>query len=310
MIALLADGSILTKLTCQSTECMSYIISLMDIMTVLYLAFCASFRVTKGVRIFGWIWAAVVIAGTITVIALHTCLFTLVSALFTALILMALFGVTFESIATKKREDAKAEEKEEKPAPAAFVCPMAAFACPMAQCAPQPAPVEATPAPQAPKAEPIEEEVAADKEESLSLQESLALAKESKKASDVINKKYVADFLTSTFGEDVECNMRGNYTSTNLPLADTHYAIGKEGKKCFIYVYETDAAVVLLLKLSEEYAESVRASGHRIIRSAFPKSKDAWYSVIADATYTEEDVQEILTDACNMAKAAQWEPAK
>ena len=116
MMALLADGNILTKLTCSSTDCMSYIISLMDIMTVLYLAFCASFRVTKGVRIFGWIWAAVVIAGTVTVIALHTCLFTLVSALFTALILMALFGVTFESIATSKKENAKAEEKAEEKA--------------------------------------------------------------------------------------------------------------------------------------------------------------------------------------------------
>ena len=146
------------------------------------------------------------------------------------------------------------------------------------------------------------EEVAAAKEEPLTLKESLALAKESKKASDVINKKYVADFLISTFGEDVECNMRENYTKTNLPLADTHYAIGEDGKKCFVYVYETDAVVVLLMRLNEEYAESVRTSGHKIVRSAFPKSKDAWYTVIADASYTEDDIQELLTDGFNLAK--------
>ena len=255
MMALLADGGFLAKLACENTECMSYIVSFLDILTVLYLSFCASFRVTKGVRIFGWIWAAVVIAGTVTVVALHTCLFTLVSALFTALILMALFGVTFESIATKKKEEAEDGEKAaEKPAPApaaAFVCPMAAFACPMAGCA-KPAPVEEAPAPQEVKEEPKEEpQEEVKEEEPLTLKESLALAKESKKASDVINKKYVADFLTATFGEEVECNMRGNYTKTSLPLADTHYAIGKEGKRCFVYVYETDAAVVLLLRLSE-----------------------------------------------------------
>ena len=117
-----------------------------------------------------------------------------------------------------------------------------------------------------------------------------------------MNKKYVADYLTETFGKEVECNRRGNYTKTSLPLADTHYAVSEEGKKCFIYVYETDAAVVLLLRLTEAYAETVRAGGHRIIRSAFPKSKDAWYSIIVDDSYTETDICEILVDACNMAK--------
>ena len=67
-------------------------------------------------------------------------------------------------------------------------------------------------------------------------------------------------------------------------------------------MYETDAAVVLLLRLTEEYVESIRKSGHRIIRSAFPKSNDPWYSIIVDNSYSEEDIQEILIDACNMAK--------
>ena len=127
---LLADGGILTKLACESTDCLSYIISLLDILTVLYLAYCASFRVNKGVRIFGWVWAAVVIAATIAIVAVHTCMFTLVSALFTALVLMALFGVTFEDLAGKK----KAEEKTDGTGgaqTAPIACPFTRFACPM-----------------------------------------------------------------------------------------------------------------------------------------------------------------------------------
>ena len=301
---LLADGGILTKLACDSTDCLSYIISLLDILTVLYLSYCASFRVNKGVRVFGWVWAAVVIAATVTIIAIHTCLFTLVSALFTALILMALFGVTFESIAAKKKADTSAEEQNKQPT-APFVCPLAQCGCLMMQKQPVAEPIT-TPVetPAAPEEAPAEQEVVADvaQEEPLSLGESLALARETVNASAVVNKKYVADYLTATFGSEVECNMRANYTKTSLPLADTHYAVSENGKRCFIYVYETDAAVVLLMRLTEEYAESIRAGGHRIIRSAFPKSKDAWYSIIADDTYTEEDVQKILTDACNMAK--------
>ena len=315
---LLADGGILTKLACDSTDCLSYIISLLDILTVLYLSYCASFRVNKGVRIFGWVWAAVVIAATIAIIAIHTCLFTLVSALFTALIMMALFGVTFESIATGKK-GAASDANDNKQA-FGFICPLMQCGCVMVQgkaveavAKEQPfaevSSKEEIPAAKQPERVEVEAkevvpaEVVADRaEEGLSLKESLALAKETVNASAVINKKYVADYLKETFGKEVECNMRGNYTKTSLPLADTHYAISENGKRCFVYVYETDAAVVLLMRLTEEYAESIRKGGHRIIRSAFPKSKDAWYSIIADDTYTEEDIRKILADACEMAK--------
>jgi len=287
---LLAESGFLTKFACESTDCLSYIISLIDILTVMYLAYCASFRVNKGVRIFGWVWAALVIAATVTIVALHTCLFTLVSALFTALVLMALFGVTFEGIASKKEENADKKDEDNKP----FVCPLMQCGCVMLQNRPA--------EPVAP-AEPKQEEVVATvEEEPLTLKESLAMARETVNASAVVNKKYVADYLTKNYGMDVECNMRGNYTKTNLPLADTHYAVSQKGKKCFVYVYETEAAVVLLLCLNEKYADGIRSGGHRIIRSAFPKSKDAWYSIIVDDTYTEDLIQKILVDAYNMAK--------
>ena len=453
---LLAEGGILTKLACESTDCLSYIISFIDILTVLYLSYCASFRVNKGVRIFGWVWAALVVAATVTIIAIHTCLFTLVSAFFTALVQMALFGVTFESITNERRVKDAQENGSEKPT-AQLVCPLAQYACPMMgrQPAATPAATEVVAREEVPVAEeepvaeevPAAEEVAAivaaeDSDEGVSLRENieraratvshskinkeyvalylaekhgdnvvlnrrvnetktglpladthyavgdkkvcfvyvyeiggttmlllkvndkygqslakkhpivkrsafpktkdswysvivddsfaegeieailddafkmnggkiaeegLALSEILAAANDTVtsvdrSKKGIADFLKGEFGDKVRINCRGNYTKTGLPLADTHYAISEKGSKCFIYVYETDAAVVLLLCLTDEYAESVRAGGHRIMRSAFPKSKDSWYSIILDDTYSEADIQEILVDSYNMAK--------
>ena len=464
---LLAEGGILTKLACESTDCLSYIISFIDILTVLYLSYCASFRVNKGVRIFGWVWAALVVAATVTIIAIHTCLFTLVSALFTALVLMALFGVTFESITNERRVKDALENGSEKPT-AQLVCPLAQYACPMMgrQPAATPAATEVVAREEMPVAKAVTaervaaEEIAAetvadetvvvsaervaaqDPDEGVSLKENIEIARATISHSKInkeyvalylaekhgdnvvlnrrvnetktglpladthyavgdkkvcfvyvyeigettmlllkVNDKYgqslakkhpivkrsafpktkdswygvivddsfaegeieailddafkmnggkvaeeglalreilaaandtvtsverskkgIADFLKGEFGDKVRINCRGNYTKTGLPLADTHYAISEKGNKCFIYVYETDAAVVLLLCLTDEYAESVRAGGHRIMRSAFPKSKDSWYSIILDDTYSEADIQEILVDSYNMAK--------
>ena len=83
-------------------------------------------------------------------------------------------------------------------------------------------------------------------------------------------------------------------TSTRVMRADS--------KTCFVYVYETDAAVVLLLRITDQYAKSIQDGGHRINKSAFPKSKDAWYSLVVDDSYSETDIREILADAYAMAK--------
>ena len=59
---------------------------------------------------------------------------------------------------------------------------------------------------------------------------------------------------------------------------------------------------MMLMRLNEEYAENLRASGNKIQRSAFPKSKDAWYTVILDDTYTDATVKKLLDDAYDQAK--------
>ena len=138
-------------------------------------------------------------------------------------------------------------------------------------------------------------------DEGLTLKESLAMAK----ATTVTihrSKKGIADYLAEEYGDKAELNLRVNKTKTGLPLADTHYAVKEDGKTCFVYVYETDGTVVLLLRLTEEYAKTVKEAGHKIIRSAFPKSKDAWFTVILDDTFTEDDIQELLDGAYDQAK--------
>ena len=94
----------------------------------------------------------------------------------------------------------------------------------------------------------------------------------------------------------------GNRSETGLPPVDVHCVLSDGEKNCFAYAYETDGAVVLLLRLTETYAESIRDGGHKIYRSAFPDREGAWYAVIVDDAYTEADVREILFDACEMAK--------
>ena len=138
-------------------------------------------------------------------------------------------------------------------------------------------------------------------DEGLSLKESLAMAKA---AATKIHrsKKGIADYLTEEYGDKVGINARGNRTKTGLPLADTHYAVSETGKRCFAYVYETDSALLLLLRLSESCVENARVKGHKIMRSAFPKAKVAWYSVVLDAGYSAEDIRALLNDAYEAAK--------
>ena len=80
----------------------------------------------------------------------------------------------------------------------------------------------------------VEEEPEEEAEPEVTLKESLAAAATViVSSSEKIDKKFVYEYLENKYGEDVETNKRENYTSTGLPLADTHYALGAK-KKCFV----------------------------------------------------------------------------
>ncbi len=96
MNTLLASGNGLSDFVCSAEECLSWIIILLNILTVFYLVFCAYFRVTKAVKVIGYVWGSALVVGTVAVVAMHTCIFTVLSAVFTALILMAVLSVVFD----------------------------------------------------------------------------------------------------------------------------------------------------------------------------------------------------------------------
>ena len=116
MNALLSAGTGLSNFACSAEECLSWIIILLNILTVFYLVFCAWFRVTKAVRIVGYVWASALAVATVVIVALHACLFTILSAVFTGLVLMAVLSVAFDRgpFATGNKEEGEKEEKEKK----------------------------------------------------------------------------------------------------------------------------------------------------------------------------------------------------
>ena len=162
---------------------------------------------------------------------------------------------------------------------------------------------------EAPAEEPVVEEE--PEEEEVTLKESLAAAaKVVSSSSDKIDKKFVYEYLEHKYGSDVETNKRENYTSTGLPLADTHYALGAK-KKCFVYVYETEGTTLLLINNTTAYEKELKKEHKLVTRSAFPKSKDYWFSLIIDDSYTAAQVCKILDDCYLLAggKASEEEVA-
>jgi len=83
----------LTSLSCTSNECMSWIIIALNILTVSHLVFCSFFKFTKTLKVLGFIWLFLALAGIVAVIVYHTCIFTIICALFTILILITTFAV-------------------------------------------------------------------------------------------------------------------------------------------------------------------------------------------------------------------------
>ena len=94
----------------------------------------------------------------------------------------------------------------------------------------------------------------------------------------------------------MQTNRRENLTSTGLPLADTHYVVAKR-KACFVFVYEVNDTVMMQMKVTDELGKEFSKGHTTVHKSAFPKSKDSWYSVIVDDSFTSADVEKML-DEC------------
>ncbi len=139
--------------------------------------------------------------------------------------------------------------------------------------------------------------------EEVSLKDSLAVAV-AIGTKGTVTKKSIADYLENTYGNGVEVNRRTNTTkpatskgrTEGLPLADTHYTLNSGNRTCFVYVYETNGSVLLLIKSTSDYADTLKNKHKLVNLSAFPKSKDSWYSVAIDDSWDEKGVYKMLDD--------------
>ncbi len=134
-----------------------------------------------------------------------------------------------------------------------------------------------------------------EKKEPVALKESLAAAKRAGNA--VVGKKFFGEYLKTKYGEGVEVNERENKTSTGLPLADTYFALDSGNRKCFAYAYDIDGASLLLVNADSVLEDNLKPNHENVNLSAFPKSKDTWYSLPLDDSYSEDELKGIL-DYC------------
>ena len=141
----------------------------------------------------------------------------------------------------------------------------------------------------------VEEPVVEEKHEPMALKESIAVARMA--GYTAFNKKFFGTYLKEKYGDNVEVNERENKTSTGLPLADTYFALDGSARKCFVYAYEIDGSTLLLCNADSEFEANIKERHDNVNLSAFPKSKDEWYSLPIDDTYTGDELKGIL-DYC------------
>lgn len=152
--------------------------------------------------------------------------------------------------------------------------------------------------------EEVKEEQPKEEVKESSLKESMEKAASSG-TKGIAQKDTVAKYLQEKYGEEVEINNRPSTTkpgkgkTVGLPLADTHYTLKNGQRKCFVYVYDVDGNSLLIVKVPQEYGESLKKNHNLVSKSAFPKTRDAssWYSVPVDETWNEARLCKLLDDA-------------
>ena len=106
-------NELLKSLACSGTECFCWILVLFNILAVFYLVFCSFWKVSRLVKIFGWVHSGVLICVAIATLFYHTCIYTLLATLFTGMMLMAILSI----ILPQQSEPRTKTEKVKPPKP-------------------------------------------------------------------------------------------------------------------------------------------------------------------------------------------------
>ena len=86
-------NELLKSLACSGTECFCWMLVLFNILAVFYLVFCSFWKVSRLVKIFGWVHSGVLICIAIITLFYHTCIYTLLATIFTGMMLMAILSI-------------------------------------------------------------------------------------------------------------------------------------------------------------------------------------------------------------------------
>lgn len=104
----LLAGTLDISSLCTNTEnCLCWLIILLDIFAIFYLVFASFYRITKLVRMVGWIWLGVLITADVIIVAIHPCILTLLCILFTIMIMTAILSVVLPNTGTAEVSEQK-----------------------------------------------------------------------------------------------------------------------------------------------------------------------------------------------------------
>ena len=106
-------NELLKSLACSGSECFCWIPVLFNIFAVFYLVFCSFWKISRLVKLSGWIYSGVLIGTTILILFFHTCIYTLLATIFTGMMLMAILSI----ILPQPGEPREKEKKIKAPKP-------------------------------------------------------------------------------------------------------------------------------------------------------------------------------------------------
>ena len=106
-------NELLKSMACSGSECLCWILVLFNIFAVFYLVFCSFWKISRLVKMSGWVHSGVLVCTTILILFFHTCIYTLLATIFTGMMLMAILSI----ILPQQGEPREKTEKVKAPKP-------------------------------------------------------------------------------------------------------------------------------------------------------------------------------------------------
>ena len=105
-------NELLKSMACSGSECLCWILVLLNIFAVFYLVFCSFWKISGLTKIIGWTYSGVLIGAPGLIMFFHTCIYTLLATIFTGMMLMAILSIILPQRASR---DVSERDKSGKP---------------------------------------------------------------------------------------------------------------------------------------------------------------------------------------------------